>query len=345
MGLTEKIPVPMLGTQPAGRRDERGADPVRECQQLLEHLAARGVKPYRVGVLVLVPREMNQPYQTAVEASFRGLGYVEGKSISFEYRSAGGQPERLPQLAAELVQLPVDVIVAGTNQDIAAAKAATSTIPIIMALGVDPVGAGFVESLARPGGNITGVTVDAAPETIIGKQLSLLKEAAPSTSRIAVLWNPLVPAYRTYFKAAQDSGGQLGLTIYSAEVQNPATLESAFQAIRGERSGGMLVFVDSLTFSHRQPICDVAMKQRLVTASYIREFAEAGCLISYGADLLELYRRAAFYVDRILKGARPGELPVELPTKFRLVLNLKAAKALGLMIPPSLLQRADQVIE
>jgi putative ABC transport system substrate-binding protein len=156
---------------------------------------------------MLVPREMNQPYQTAVEASFRGLGYVEGKSISFEYRSAGGQPERLPQLAAELVQLPVDVIVAGTNQDIAAAKAATSTIPIIMALGVDPVGAGFVESLARPGGNITGVTVDAAPETIIGKQLSLLKEAAPSTSRIAVLWNPLVPAYRTYFKAAQDSGG------------------------------------------------------------------------------------------------------------------------------------------
>jgi putative ABC transport system substrate-binding protein len=299
----------------------------------------------RVGILSMASSEDGAPYEKALEEAFRDLGYVPSKTLLLEHRFASGQPERLRQFAAELVQLPVDVIISGTNPAIAAAKEATSAIPIVMGLSVNPVRAGFVQSLASPGGNITGVSADAAPETILGKQLALLKETLPRLSRVAVLWNPAVTAYRDYFKSTETAALQLGVTLQSVEILSSGALESACASSSQNRAEAMLIFVDNLTFAHRHRIAELAIQHRLPTSVYVKEFVVAGGLMSYGVNLTASYRRAAYYVDRILKGAKPSGLPVEQPTTFEFVINVKTARTLGLTIPQTLLQRADQVIQ
>jgi putative tryptophan/tyrosine transport system substrate-binding protein len=302
-------------------------------------------KVYRIGYLASGP-SLDSRLQQALEDGLRDLGYVRGRQISIEYRfPAAGDAERLRLFAEELVKLPVDVIITDTNPAVAAAIQATNTIPIIMATPANPIRAGFVQSLARPGGNVTGLTADPAPETIIGKQLALLKEFVPRLSRVAVLWNPAAPAYRDYFDILAIAARQLSITPQSFEVQSPMDFERAFDAARQQRSEGLIIFVDILTFVHRKEITDLAKKHRLPSVAYVREFAEAGGLLSYGVDLADLYRRAAYYVDRIIKGTKPAELPIEQPTKFLLIVNNQTARMLGLTIPSSLLVQADHVIE
>jgi len=313
----------------------------------LTPLAAEGqqaAKLYRIGYLASGP-SIDPHLQKALEDTLRDLGHIPGRQVSIEYKFPTGDAESLRRFAAELVQLPVDLIIADTNPAVAAAKQATSTIPIVMATAVNPIRAGFVQSLARPGGNVTGLTADPAPETILGKQLALLKELVPKLSRVAVLWNPDAPAYRDYFDMLGTGARQLRISLQSLEVQSPAAFETAFDKARQQRSEGMIIFVDILTFVHRKQIADLAIKHRLPSVAYVREFAEAGGLLTYGVDLAELYRRAAYYVDRIIKGTKPADLPVEQPKKFLLLINLKTAKALGLTVPSSLLLQADQVIE
>ena len=242
------------------------------------------------------------------------------------------------------MELRPDVIVAHTNQAIAAAKDATSTIPIVMVLAVDPVGAGLVVSLARPGGNITGLTFDVSEE-IWGKRLELLREAAPGVARVAVLWNPAYAPNRNRWKAVEEAARKLGVALVSVEAQVGGDLESRFVLMAKERIRGLFVLGDPVLFGLRSQIADLALKHRLPSVSPYREGADAGGLVAYGVSLSGTFRHAAQYVDKILKGAKPGDLPIEQPTKFELVINLKTAKALGLTIPPSLLLRADQVID
>jgi putative ABC transport system substrate-binding protein len=305
---------------------------------------AQPKKVYRIGHLGSGP-PLIAPLRKELEDTLRERGYIQGQHIVLEYRAAGGDPERLRQLATELVQLPADVIIAESNLAVAAAMQATRTIPIVMAAATGVVHAGFVQSLARPGGNVTGLTVDPSPETIIGKQLAVLKECVPSLAHVAVLWNPAAPGYRTYFDILDGLARQLRVGLQSLEVQSPTALEAAFQAARQQHADGLIVFVDTLTFTHFRDIGDLATKYQLPSVAYLKEFAKAGGLLTYGISLADLYRRPAYYVDKIIKGAKPGDLPIEQPTTFELVINLKTAKALGLTIPPSLLQRADQVIE
>jgi putative ABC transport system substrate-binding protein len=301
-------------------------------------------KVYRIGsILTPAPKEAAHLFK-ALDEGLRELGYVEGRNVVFERRFAEGRQERLPALAAELVQLKVDVIVTGSNPVIAAVKHATATIPVVMAVSRDPVGAGFIASLARPGGNITGLANDAAPE-IIGKNLELLKEAAPRVSRVAFLWNPVPPGAGTTKNAVESAARNLGLAFQSVEVRGPNEFEGAFAAMVRERANGVVVATDPVVVGPRSRVVDLAARSRLPVVYGLREFAEAGGLISYGPNIADQFRRAAIYVDKILKGAKPADLPVEQPTKFELVINLKTAKALGLTIPPALLLRADQVIE
>jgi putative ABC transport system substrate-binding protein len=269
---------------------------------------------------------------------------VEGRNVVFERRYAEGRQERLPALAAELVRLNVDVVVTGSNPVIAAVKQATATIPVVMAVSRDPVGSGFIASLARPAGNITGLANDPAPE-IAGKNLQLLKEAAPRVSRVAFLWNPVPLGAGTYKNAVESTARKLGVSFQSVEVRGRDEFESAFAAMVRERANGLVVASDPVLFGPRSQVVLLAGKNRLPAVYTQREFVDVGGLISYGTNLADQFRRAAIYVDKILKGAKPGELAVEQATKFELVINLKTAKALGLTIPPSLLQRADQVIE
>ena len=301
-------------------------------------------KLYRIGVIVTATPNETGHLIKALNEGLRELGYVEGRNIVFERRFAEGRQERLPALAAELVQLKVDVLVTGSNPVIAAVKQATATIPVVMAVSRDPVGAKFIASLARPGGNITGLANDATPE-IIGKNLELLKEAVPRISRVAFLWNPVPPGATTSKNAVEGAARNLGLTLQSVEVRRRNDFEGAFAAIARERADGVVVAQDPITLDSRNHIATRAARSRLPAVYGVREFAEVGGLMSYGPNIADQFRRAAFYVDRILKGAKPGELPVEQATKFELVINLKTAKALGLTIPPSLLARADQVIE
>jgi putative ABC transport system substrate-binding protein len=268
---------------------------------------------------------------------------VEGQNIAIEERWAEGRPERFPALAAELVRLSVDVLVGGGNQAIQALRHATSTIPIVMAVSSDPVGVGLVTSLARPGGNITGVSIQAAE--VGGKRLELLKEAVPRASRVAVLWNAADASKTSELHDTQVAAHAFGMTLYSAEVRGPNDFDSAFAVILRERPDALLTFSDPLTLNHQRRIVDFAARHRLPLMSEAKEFAEAGGLMTYGASLPALVRRAAYYVDRILKGSKPADLPVERPTKFELVLNLKTAKALGITMPPSLLLLADEVIQ
>ncbi len=300
---------------------------------------------YRIGYLVGESRERALPYLKAFQEGLRELGYVEGGNVVFESRFAGRQPERLPDLAAELVRLKVDVIATGTDVNTLAARQATMTIPIVMAVGGDPVGTGLIASIRRPGGNVTGLTAAVDPE-IFGKRLGLLKEVVPRASRVGVLWNPDLPGNVARWKATEEAARKLGVTLLSAEVREPREIEGAFARIKRERALAVVVIPDTFALSPlRGEIPGLAAKNRLPAIYTSREVVDAGGLMSYGVSFRDLWRRAATYVDKILKGAKPGDLPVEQPTKFELVVNLKAARAIGLTIPRSFLLRADQVIE
>ena len=283
------------------------------------------------------------------EAFFKGLrdlGYVEGRNLVIEYRSAEGKVERLPALAAELVSLKVDVILAPASVHVLAAKQATGTIPIVFVNSGDPVASGLVTSLARPGGNVTGLstlTVD-----LIGKCLEQIPQAVPGVSRVAVLWSPGDFPERTekdMLKQAEVAARALGIGLQFVEVRGPANFDRAFSEMTGARAGALTVLASTMFFTERRRLVERTANNRLPAMYTSRDFVDAGGLMSYGPDYADLFRRAATYVDKILKGAKPGDLPVEQPNKFELVINLKTAKALGLTIPQSLLQRADQVIE
>jgi ABC-type uncharacterized transport system substrate-binding protein len=277
-------------------------------------------------------------------AALRDRRWIAGQNIVFEARYAAGQTDRLPALAAELVQLKVDLIVTFLNQETLAAKQATASIPIVMVLGVYPVEAGLVASLARPGGNVTGTTVAPLAAT---KYLEMLKQAVPKLARVAILWDPTFPGLWDVGdrERLELEARKLGLTLVSMEVQRPDDIERALARIADERFGALWVVPVGPIPSRMRLVIDFATKHRLPTLFPARDFVDAGGLMSYGYIREDLLRRAATYVDKILRGAKPGDLPVEQPTKFELVINLKTAKALGLTIPPSLLARADQVIE
>jgi putative tryptophan/tyrosine transport system substrate-binding protein len=279
----------------------------------------------------------------AFQQGLREFGYVEGKSIVVEYRSAEGELDRLPELAAELVRLKVEVIVTSGPSVTRAVKDATTTIPIVMGFDTDPVGNGFVASLARPGGTITGLSV-VSPE-ISGKQLELLKEIVPKLNRVAVLGTSTNPGNAQALKETELAAGAYKVQFQYLNVLSPKDIETAFRTASKGRAGAVLVLASPLIESHRTQITDLAAKNRLPAIYYAPEFVEAGGLMSYGTSFPDLFRRAATYVDKILKGAKPADLPVEQPTKFELVINLKTAKQIGLTIPPNVLARADRVIK
>ena len=296
----------------------------------------------RIGFLTEGTVEIDKSLLAGFQQGLRELGYVEGETIVIEQRNAAGRSERLPELAAELVRLKVDVLVAPTTLAVQAAKKATSTIPIVM-FAADPVGTGLVASLARPGGNVTGLSDLHAD--MVTKRLQLLKDVVPSASRVAVLLNPANPSHPLQLKDLQAGAPALGVTLLSLEVKGPDDIERAFTTIGKERPGGLLVLGDRMLGTHGRRIAELAVKRRLPAIYTNRRWVEAGGLMSYGTNFPDLYRRAATYVDKILKGAKPADLPVEQPMRFELLINLKTAKALGLTIPPLVLLRADQVIE
>ena len=300
-------------------------------------------KVWRIGYLIASFFGAGHPI-AAFRQQLRELGYVEGQNVTLEIRSAEGRLEGLPGLAAELVRLKVDVIVAGGRGTVEAAQMATAAIPIVMVIAADPVGSGFVASLARPGGNITGLTVQY--RDVAGKRLQLLKEAVPTLARVAVVWESggSPGARRSVSEAMATAATALGLQLQAVEVRSPRDLDGAFTAATRNRAGAAVVG-GPIAFAHRAQIAQLAIKRRLPVVGPSSVYAEGGCLMGYGPSYTDHTRRAAYFVDRILKGAKPADLPIEQPTKFELVINLKTAKALGLTIPPSLLQRADQVIE
>ena len=300
----------------------------------------------RIGYLSAPDPATDSPRSEAIRLALGELGYIEGQNIAIEYRYAEGKLDRAAQLAADLVRLKVDIIVvAGGNTLIRAAKNATKTIPIVMAgAAPDPVEAGFVESLARPGGNVTGLAL--LISELAGKRLELFKEAVPKLVRVAVLYDPATPASVLDVKEVLPAAARaLRLTIQSWEVRDADGFGKVFAALNKNRPDGLYVSPGSLTLANRKRIADFALKSRLPSMYFRREFVDAGGLMSYGADLAGSYRRVAYYVDRILKGAKPADLPVEQPTKFELVFNLKTAKQIGLTIPQSMLYRADKVIK
>jgi len=302
-------------------------------------------KVARIGYLS-VDVATNAHLREAFLQGLRDLGYVEGRNVVIEYRDAEGKPERLPALAAELVALRVDVIVAGGTPHALAAYQATRILPIVFAA-ADVVTGGRVASLARPGGNVTGVAV-ITQEELIGKRLELLKQAVPGVSRVAVLWQPGAQSERTekdILMRAEVAARALGLRVQFVEARSPKDFDRAFSEMTGARAGALTMVTSSMMFTSRRRLVDLAAKNRLPTASTFREYADDGGLMAYGPSVPDLFRRAATYVDKILKGAKPGDLPIEHPMKYELVINLKTAKALGLTIPPSLLSRADQIIE
>ena len=273
----------------------------------------------------------------------RELGYVEGQNIVFENRFAEGKMERIPSIAAELVSLKPDVIVVGPNTSIRAVMQASSTIPIVTTASAEPIANGFATSLAHPGRNVTGFAFDVTYETY-GLRLQLLKEISARTSRVAAVWNPDAIERRA-LEATQEAAKRLGVTVTSHEIRSIADFEPTFRSIITEADDGMIVFTDGLTYARRQDFIDFAARQRLPTIYTTRESVGDGGLISYGVSLSAIYRRAAIFVDKILRGANPGDLPIEQPTKLELVINVRTAKAIGLTIPGSFLVRADEVIE
>jgi putative ABC transport system substrate-binding protein len=315
------------------------------CVSLVAPLATTaqpaGKQP-RIGFLSPLPS--NAPGASrnleAFRQGLRALDYSEGQNFTLEYREA--QPDRLAEHAAELVRLPVDVLVTWTTPAIQAAQQATMTIPIVMAASGDPIQTGFVASLARPGGNITGLTILSAE--LSAKRLELLTQAVPGLVRVAVLWNPENPAMVLEWHTVQEAGRRLGVHVQSLEVRGPDDFASAFAAATREHAQALYFTADALFSIHVPQILDFAAKLRLPTSFHRREFVEAGGLMTYGVNLPDLFRRAAAYVDKILKGANPAALPVEQPTTFELVLNLKTAEAVGLTIPPTVLFQANEVI-
>ena len=286
---------------------------------------------------------MRERFLEAFRQGLRELGYVEGQNIAIESRWTEGVSGRLPALAADLVHLKVDVIVVTGGEATRAARQATRTIPIVMTVVNDPVGSGLVASLAHPGGNVTGLTV-MSPD-LTGKQLQLLKEMVPKVSRVALLRNPDNLADTAMLREAEAAAHALGVRLQTLEARNPQEIDNAFAAMTRELAGALLILPDNMLLSQRSQIAELAVKRRLPSIRQSSAFAEAGGLMSYGANYLDLMRRAAPFVDRILKGAKPADLPVAQPTKFELVINLRTAKAIGLTIPPTLLQRADQIID
>jgi putative ABC transport system substrate-binding protein len=306
--------------------------------------AQQPAKSARIGFLAPASPQVLYTRLQAFRDGLRELGYVEGKNLQLEVRWGEGKLERLPTLAAELVQANVDVIVAATSPAVVAAHEATRTVPIVMPVSSDPVGDGLVASLARPGGNITGLSL-MAPE-LGQKRLQLLQEIFPKLSHaVAVLWNPTYVGMRARFEQAQVAAPAVGLTVRSAEVRDTRELEAAFEAIIREHPDGLLLLVDPFTLSQRARIVEFAVEQRLPAIYESSDFVDVGGLISYGPNINDMYRRSATYVDKILRGAKPADLPIEQPTKFELVISMRAAKALGTKFPDSILLSADKVIE
>ena len=297
----------------------------------------------RVGILTAVTASTTELVQAVLGQRLRELGYVEGQHIVLESRSAEEHYERLPALAAQLVARPVDVLVTWGTPATVAAKQATSMVPIIFLAVADPVGRGIVASLARPGGNVTGITTQA--EVVSAKLLELLTEAVPGLTQIAVLRNPRNPAAALQLQWTELAAQSLGMQLHVVDVRDPSEFEAAFVSMTRERAGALIVLADTMFLSQRRQLADLAIKHRLPATFNWREYAEAGGLIAYGPRLADQWRRVAEFVDKILKGVRPAELPVELPMRFELVLNLKTAKELGLTIPPVLRFQADEVIE
>jgi putative ABC transport system substrate-binding protein len=299
------------------------------------------VRVYRIGVLS--PDVPPPGLLEGLREGLRELGYVEGKNVGIESRDAGGKNERLAALADELVRLKVDIILTVNTQSAQAAKKATATIPIVMTRIADPVKSGLVTSLSHPGGNLTGVTF--LPDELGAKQLQLLKEILPSLSRVAALWYADNPGAIFHINGMESAASQLSLQFLRLSVQESSDFPGAFQVASRNRAQALVLNDDAMITNHRAQILNLAAKHSLPVMSLYKDFPEAGGLISYGASPPAIYRRAAYYVDRILKGTRPRDLPIEQPTTFELVINAKTAQALGLTIPPSLLARADQVIE
>jgi putative ABC transport system substrate-binding protein len=307
--------------------------------------AQQAKKVHRIGYLSNTDSATESARSEGIRLALRDLGYIEGQNIAIEYRYSEGKRERAPELAAGLVRLKVDIIViAGGNRIILAAKNATKTIPIVMTGGgTDPVEAGYVESLARPGGNLTGLTTLVAE--LGGKRLELLKEAVPKLARVAVLYDPASPNNVLELKEVQTAAGALKLTIQPWEVRDADSFDRIFAAIGKQRPDGLYVISSPLMNANRERIANFAIKSRLPSVFSDKATVDAGGLMFYGADLAHIYRRVATYVDKILKGAKPADLPVEQPTKFELVINLKTAKQIGLTIPQKVLGRADRVIK
>jgi putative ABC transport system substrate-binding protein len=300
-------------------------------------------KVWRIGFLGSTSASGIASWVEALRVGLRDLGYVEGKNLAIEFRWAEGEYERLPELAAELVRLKVDVIVTHTGPGIRAAKAATTTIPIVMGTSGDPVGMGLIASLARPGGNITGMA-GFSPEATV-KRLELLKDALPRTRHVALLWNSDNPdSIKRNLPGMEVAAASLKLELHQFEAQGPGEFDSAFAAMAKKRVDAVVMGEDAVLIGNAGAIAKLAARMRLPLVGPI-EFAQAGGLLAYGANRRELFRRAATFVDKILKGAKPGDLPVEQATRFETVVNLKTARALGITIPPSLLLRVDRVIE
>jgi ABC-type uncharacterized transport system substrate-binding protein len=297
----------------------------------------------KVGVLSPFSAGGADAWDRAFRQGLHDLGWVEGKNIALEYRYADGHSDRLAMLAADLVRLKVDVIVTAVNTDTLAARNVTKAIPIVMASAGDPVSLGLVNSLAHPGGNVTGLS-QIAPE-LSGKRLELLKEIVPNLTRVAVLWNPKGTTSPITWKESQTPARDLGLRLLSIEAQHGEDFDKAIESAKRERAGALAILPDPLFAENQKRLAELAAKNRLPSMFHLVEFVDFGGLIAYGPDRADMYRRAATYVDKILKGAKPADLPVEQPTKFELVINLKTAKQIGLTIPPNVLARADRVIK
>jgi len=304
--------------------------------------AQQPTKTPRIGILrTESPPATASVSLTAFRAGMRDLDYVEGQNVSFEYRWAEGRYERLPDLAAELVRLKVDVILSEATPATEAARQATTTIPVVFVLVSDPVASGFVTSLTHPGGTITGLTNISSD--LSGKQLELLKESVPDATRVAVLLNSSNPSIPLLRRETEAAARLLQVQLHLHDARDPKDLDSSFIAMRRERASAVLVLAQPITFQRR--IADLAIQGRLPSIYWARGFTDLGGLMCYGPNPTDLHRRAATYVDKILKGAKPGDLPVEQPTKFEFVINLKTAKQIGLTIPPNVLARADRVIK
>jgi len=312
------------------------ARPAAEAQQ--------AEKAYQVGVVWGTFPDRSQELFTPLRDRLRELGYVEGRDIVFQQRWGEDKPERIPDIMASLVRLPVDVIVVPINPIIGAATRATATIPIVMLYSVDPVGAGFVASLAKPGGNVTGLTMGHEPATF-AKNLQLLKEASPQVATVVLLSNPDSPNFLPYLRTIEAVARPLGIELRRRPLRAMGEIDAALSDAAVDNRTALLVFPDAATYAGRDQIVQWALKHRVPASASFHEFAQSGGLMAYGARSADLSRRAGDYIDKILNGAKPGDLPVEVPTAFRLTINLKTARSLGLSISPTLVLRADRVIE